>query len=275
MTPFEKDLWDKLSGYSPDEAGQTFKFSDRLARDNGWTKTYALAVVEEYKKFLFLCAITTTGVTPSDAVDQAWHLHLTYTRSYWTDLCRNILGKEIQHNPTKGGPQEASRYLDYYEQTLKLYESKFGTVPPEDIWPNSRKRFSDIDFVRVNKRTNWVLPKPGPNGRVFLVHATIAIILLYICYISVQDALHPTVIIVGVAILAVLVLYHFFRDEIRETPRGGPDGCGGGCAGSDDGHGHGHGHGDSGAESGCSSGCSGCSGSGCSGCSGCGGGGGD
>jgi len=271
MTPFEKDLWDKLSGFSPDEAGQAFKFSDRLARDNGWTKTYALAVVEEYKKFLFLCAITTTGVTPSDAVDQAWHLHLTYTRSYWTDLCRNILGKEIQHNPTKGGQQEATKYLDFYEQTLTLYHSKFGTLPPEDIWPNSGKRFSDIDFVRVNKRTNWVLPKPESNHKWFAIKLLLVFVLTMYCFKEAAAAWKPFAITVGIFVMVGMLFFQFNQEPAerrrRDADSGG--GCAGGCSDSD---GHGHGHGDSG----CSSGCSGCSGSGCSGCGGgCGGGGGD
>jgi hypothetical protein len=264
MTHFEKDLWDKLSQFTLDEPGQALNFSDRLARDNGWTKPYALAVVEEYKKFLFLCTITTTGVTPSDAVDQAWHLHLTYTRSYWTDLCAKMLGKDIQHNPTKGGGEEASKFLDLYEETLRLYASKFGVAPPENIWPNSIQRFSDIDFVRVNKRTNWVVPKPGTNGKRFFVHALMLILLVFFSYMNVGKALHLTVVVIGIAALTVLSLNHFFRDEMRESRRGSGEGsgCGGGCSSSS------HSHGD---DSGCSSGCSGCSGSGCSGCGGSGG----
>jgi len=271
MTPFEKDLWDKLSGFSPDEAGQTLKFSDRLARDNGWGSAYALAVVEEYKKFLFLCAITTTGVTPSDAVDQAWHLHLTYTRSYWTDLCRDIIGKEIQHNPTKGGKQEASKYLDCYEQTLEMYQSKFGIVPPEDIWPNSRERFSDIDFVRVNKRTNWVVPKPEPAHKWFAIKLFLVFVLTMFCLKEAPAEWKPLTVTVGVCAIVGMLIFKF-REEADDPQKRTSDsggGCSSGCS-SGDGHGHDHGHGDS--DSGCASGCSGCSGSGCSGCGGGGGG---
>jgi hypothetical protein len=90
-------------------------------------------VIEEYKKFIFLCFITQSGVTPSDAVDQAWHLHLTFTRSYWIDLCRDTLQTEIHHNPTMGGAKEGAKYDDYYTDTRQLYTEKFNIDPPADI----------------------------------------------------------------------------------------------------------------------------------------------
>ena len=34
-------------------------------------------------------------IGPSDEVDQAWHLHLVYTRSYWGEFCPNVLGKPL------------------------------------------------------------------------------------------------------------------------------------------------------------------------------------
>jgi hypothetical protein len=37
--------------------------------------------------------ISTHIVTPSEQVDQVWHLHLTYTRSYWDEFCPNVLGQ--------------------------------------------------------------------------------------------------------------------------------------------------------------------------------------
>src|SRR6478735_1062085 len=114
MTPIENELWMRIEQFELDEPGVAFKFSDRLARENGWTKAYAKRVIKEYKKFIFLCCISTHGVTPSDPVDQAWHLHLTYTRSYWIDLCKNTLNREIHHNPTKGGQKEAEKFDGFY-----------------------------------------------------------------------------------------------------------------------------------------------------------------
>jgi len=49
-------LWQKLEALDLD-GDAALSFSKRLARDNGWTHPFALRVVDEYKKFLFLAAI--------------------------------------------------------------------------------------------------------------------------------------------------------------------------------------------------------------------------
>lgn len=69
MTTQQAELWQKIRNFSLDDNSVVFKFSDRVARENGWTKTYSLRLIEEYKKFIFLSCITDTGVTPSDSVD--------------------------------------------------------------------------------------------------------------------------------------------------------------------------------------------------------------
>ena len=68
-------------------------FADRLARENGWSAAKAARVVDEYRRFCFLAATAGHEVTPSDAVDQAWHLHLTYSRDYWERFCPEVLGR--------------------------------------------------------------------------------------------------------------------------------------------------------------------------------------
>ena len=98
-----RELWDRLEAFEPDHPDSEFSFSMRLARDNGWNHEFAKRVIKEYKRFLFLCAEAGHPVTPSEEVDEAWHLHLCYTRSYWNDLCRDIIGKPIHHQPTTGG----------------------------------------------------------------------------------------------------------------------------------------------------------------------------
>jgi len=278
MTTSEKALWDKLNRFKFDIPGNAFNFSDRLARDNGWSKDLALAVLEEYRKFLFLCAISPTGVTPSDMVDQAWHLHLTYTHSYWTELCTDTLGKNLQHNPTKGGPQEAQKYTDYYGHTLALYQEKFGTPPPADIWPEGQQRFSDIDFVRINKRTNWVVPKPGRSS--YKLYITIVLVLVCVVHFMVPADWQQFTFTTALFLVLGLVMAAAVEKSGPDTEGSGGDGYAGeGYTGIDtgnsdyfhSGHHHWHGHGGhdghSGHSHGGDSGCSGCSASGCSGCS--------
>ena len=151
MTPPETALWQRIAAHSigPDDASLTF--TARLARENRWSLSHAEAVIGEYKRFCYLAIISGHDVTPSDAVDQAWHLHLTYTRDYWRSFCPEVLGAELHHGPTRGGPVERDRFYRQYAATLAAYEAAFGHPPPDDIWPVARQRFAiDPRGFRVN-----------------------------------------------------------------------------------------------------------------------------
>ena len=252
MTTSQTALWARISNFQLDEADAAFKFSDRLARENGWTHDHALRVIDEYKKFIFLCCISPTAVTPSDPVDQAWHLHLTFTKSYWTDLCQNTLQQELHHNPTKGGAEEAAKFDECYTLTRDLYISTFESEPPAGIWQNNETRFSDIDFVRVNRRLSWIIRKPAQSTKrkwftAFLVFGAIFSI----------NAEKPFLPVVITLVAGILLVSSFVSNHKSSSNSGGcgTGGCGTAGCGGDSGHG------------------SGCSSSGCSGCSsGCGGG---
>ncbi|MGL5138755.1 MAG: glycine-rich domain-containing protein, partial [Beijerinckiaceae bacterium] len=152
-------LWERIAKYTPDDPEAGFTFSDRLARENGWSKAYARRTVEEYKRFLYLAVTAGHEVTPSEAVDQAWHLHLVYTRSYWNDLCRDVLLRPLHHGPTKGGAQENARFHDNYDATLSRYAQEFGDKPPADIWLPAEERFKDASRWRfVDTSRYWLVP---------------------------------------------------------------------------------------------------------------------
>lgn len=153
------DLWQKINSFLIDDLGSDFKFSDRLARENSWSKEYTLRCIDEYKKFLFLCAEAGHKVTPSVAVDQVWHLHLCYTRSYWNDLCQDILGFPLHHGPTKGGKEENEKFNSWYEKSLDSYQKFFQTTPPEDIWPPSEVRFAPQNIKNIDVNKHFVVSK--------------------------------------------------------------------------------------------------------------------
>ena len=132
MAILHKQRWEQIQKFQIDKSSSSFKFSDRLAAENMWTKEYALRVIEEYKAFMYLCSIGKNR-TPSVAVDQCWHLHLLYTENYW-DKFMPILGRNIHHGPTEGGVIEESRYMSQYSETLKAYKDVFERTPPIDIW---------------------------------------------------------------------------------------------------------------------------------------------
>ncbi|MEZ4849274.1 MAG: hypothetical protein R3B93_11805 [Bacteroidia bacterium] len=159
MTEAQKTLWANIQNFELDDIASDFTFTDRLARENGWSLEFALRTVFEYKKFIFLICIAAHPLTPSDQVDQVWHLHLIYTESYWIDFCKNTLNRDIHHGPTKGGQAEKDKYHNWYEETKKVYQQVFQEQPPTDIWPSSRVRFGELRFTRINRHRNWVIPK--------------------------------------------------------------------------------------------------------------------
>ncbi len=270
MSGDEAALWTKLSTFAFDGADTQITFAARLARENGWSTAFTQRVIEEYRRFLFLCCVSPTGVTPSDPVDQAWHLHLTYTKSYWTDLCRNTLDREIHHNPTKGGASEGQKFNGMYSHSHDLYQHYFGEKPPAAIWHDNQQRFSDIDFERVNRRTNWIIRKPQWTKPGTLLTG-LALMGIAALFFQARGGL-IFLIFGAVALLFVALVKFAKRNESanHQTDTSSSDSIlFMGLYNSDDNH-DGHGDGDasdSGGDSGCSS--SGCS----SGCSGCGGGG--
>lgn len=144
----EHPIWVALSHHviGPPEA--TLPFTERLARENGWTPDHAARVVEEYKRFCFLAVTAGHAVTPSDAVDQAWHLHLTYSRDYWEHFCPSVLGRPLHHEPTTGEIDARHRYFRQYAETLKSYERTFGESSPADLWPTGAQRLLDDPKAR-------------------------------------------------------------------------------------------------------------------------------
>ena len=131
---------------------QLFRSRRGSPRENGWPRAFAARAIEEYRKFCFLAVHAGHPVTPSDEVDQVWHLHLTYSRHYWDALCRDALERPLHHGPTEGGAAEDRKFHDWYETTLASYRRFFGE-PPKDLWPASNERFDERhDFVRIDRR---------------------------------------------------------------------------------------------------------------------------
>jgi hypothetical protein len=160
MSPEQNDLWQKIRNFELDDPDASLSFTARLAHENGWSFEYTVRVVDEYKKFIFLQCVTGHPLTPSDQVDQAWHLHLLYTESYWIDFCTHTLQKQIHHGPTRGGDSERMKFENAYDHTLLTYRTIFGAGPPADVWPDREERFRDTSFRRVNLKRHWIVRKP-------------------------------------------------------------------------------------------------------------------
>lgn len=160
MTIEQNELYQKIQNFSLDKIDSQFNFTQKLAKENNWSMDYTERVIKEYKKFIFLAVSAEHPVSPSEMVDQVWHLHLTYTQSYWQEFCENILGKPLHHQPTNGGEKEKNKFIQWYQNTLNSYESFFGEKPPSDIWQTPEILFNEgFNYQRINTKYNWIIPK--------------------------------------------------------------------------------------------------------------------
>lgn len=243
MQAISNNLFNDIINFEIGSENDALTFVDRLSRENNWSLRFAQQCVEEYKKFIYLAMISDTPVTPSDEVDQVWHLHLTYTESYWVDLCQGVLKRPFHHGPTKGGDNESKKYHSQYQTTLDKYTDTFKQNPPSDIWPSREQRFRNADkFVRLNTKKYLLLKRKS----IFSLGGITALSLLLVACVS-EDS-NTSGIIVFLFLLLVLVcfyiIYKFFNSK-KHNKKG--NGCGSAGGGRDDG------------------------GSGCGGCGGCGG----
>ena len=162
MNTQESALWQKIETAPLIDADEDWLFQRKLAVQNGWTREFTERCVREYRKFLFLACASGHPISPSDAVDQVWHLHLTYTQAYWKVFCPEILGKPLHHSPSKGGREESQKFADWYQQTMNSYRAFFGEEP-SDIWPSAKDKVAEDHALhrRVNARRFWIIPKPA------------------------------------------------------------------------------------------------------------------
>lgn len=277
MVKTNPELWEKMANFSLDNPEASFSFTDRLARENGWSIEFSRRVIDEYKKFIYMSAVSGRSLTPSDEVDQAWHLHLVYSYSYWVEMCRKTLGGfKLHHGPTKGGTSEKTKYNDQYSKTLEIYKEEFGTEAPRDIWPDNKIRFGKVNFRRVNMHDNIVLNKEKikeSSLRLATLLFSISIAILFTSAKKQSSETELSTILLWTAgiIFAIFIIRGIYRYLTRRSRSGGSSGGYLGSSGASSG--------DSGCsiissffgcggDSGCGS--SGCGSSGCGGCGGCG-----
>lgn len=257
MNQQQEALWIKIHEFDIDGEPASFPFARRLAKENAWSPEYTHQVIEEYRKFLFLCAAAGHPCSPSDEVDEAWHLHLLYTDSYWNRLCKEVLPKPLHHGPTRGGKQESVKFQDWYAKTLQSYAKFFGE-PPRAVWPTPEDRYRKPVPV---KNEYFMIPKRLVTRVLTWMGAGAAILTGGIgCNYFAQSSsiIAPIIIPVVVLMFGGVIAYIIWS---QRQGRGGDTGSGfsstgcggthvGGCSGGishghshSDGHGHGHGHG--------------------------------
>ena len=178
-------------------------FESRLADDNGWTLGYALAVTEEYRRFLVLTQVAGQAVSPSPDVDEAWHLHLTRTAHY-TALCAALFGCFLHHEPARAG--EGDRHRDMYRETLAAYRQAFGFRAPPVLWPQPGRPAAP----QAVAAPGWTVPRelrPGHRLAVATVLLAIALgsLLLHVGLLDPLQTVGPGTFL-GLALLATVAL---------------------------------------------------------------------
>ena len=146
-------LYSELERIRFDTEETEFTFVKRITSENGWRIKYAERVLVEYRRFVVFVLLKFYTHTPSDAVDQVWHLHLVYSRSYWEELCGRFLQKQLHHQPMDGAGKDREVFYAQYNKTLVCYRETFGEDAPNDIWPQAAERVSEIArFQRVDMK---------------------------------------------------------------------------------------------------------------------------
>ncbi|APO72359.1 hypothetical protein IE4872_PD01842 (plasmid) [Rhizobium gallicum] len=221
----DPNLWNRLETYSLDQPGVSMPFSARLARETGWSSEFTQRVIQEYKRFIYLLCVSAETLTPSQDVDEVWHLHLIYTRDYWIDFCRDVLGREIHHDPTEGGAVESAKYRNCYRRTKVRYREEFNMTPPLDIWPDEQIRFKD---ARRSRRSSWWRSLSVTRSHLGIV-GCLAILVLFAGWSFEGSFSSVAPVLAGIAAFFALTMLLPVRRPRRD--RQNASGCGGGGSG--------------------------------------------
>ena len=150
-----KDLWEKIELFDFDHPPSEYGFTLRLAHENYWTQNFTKQAILEYKKFMYLAAVSDMMVSPSEIVDTVWHQHLIFTKSY-SEFC-TILGKQIQHIPSTQNKEDFQKFKLAKERTTKLYETHFGKQP-KSIWNHANPYESlNLKKSKFKLRTSLII----------------------------------------------------------------------------------------------------------------------
>lgn len=219
MKPEHLELAHRLGAYEFDDPAAALTFSERLARDHGWTARFTQRAVEEYKRFVFLAVAAGHPVSPSHIVDLVWHEHLIHTERYWMEFCGEVLGKPLHHHPTRGGAAETAKFAEWYANTLASYRVFFGEPALEDIWPRpERRRMADEQHLTVNPQQHWIVPKTQFKLCLTAAIAVGAILWWSLPVVSPLDYYGPHFLWFYLAsVLMGLIAGPLFRHQLREV----------------------------------------------------------
>lgn len=124
----------RILAWAEDDPVMQRRFRAQLAERTGWDAARCARAIDEYLRFCAVAARLGGRAVPSPAVDEVWHLHLTWTRDYWQEFCPRRLGLSLHHQPARGLAGEREALRSAYAETLHAYAAEFG-LPEADWWP--------------------------------------------------------------------------------------------------------------------------------------------
>ena len=127
----EEDVSDLLQGIIG-----YIKFLEKSAMKNfDLSKEEATELLQELGKFYVLKIIEKdydhNKLSPSEEVDELWHLHLLFPKKYY-QFCARFARNWIDHSPDAKYDGNHDRR---YSNTIKKYRSTFNADPPYSMWP--------------------------------------------------------------------------------------------------------------------------------------------
>ena len=124
-TDYRRDpLWLRLA-FLEREGGPSAAALHRLVeRETGWTPDRVRAIIEEYRRFLFLAMRAGHAVAPPPAIERVWNLHIAHAPNYW-----EVLSQLITERPVAEPGSLASA-----PSTLASYRAIFEIDAPAERW---------------------------------------------------------------------------------------------------------------------------------------------
>jgi hypothetical protein len=176
-------LWDRIQAQHPVLSGD-MAFLGRLRAEGVLSDPDPGPLILEYLRFAYLAWTDPAGATPSKTVDEVWHTHILFTRSYGR-FCAATRGETLHHDPG-GGDADEARFQEAYRRTLERYEAEFGP-PPTRFWP--RPAGPPEAKATPPAATKPPAPRPPPSSALPLVTAAIGGFLFFLATASPFGAL--------------------------------------------------------------------------------------
>ena len=128
-------IWYRIRGAMLPVARDGREFHEQLAEVTGLDPAAARDLELEYRRFLYLAAVTDAPREPIGLLRAAWDHHAGFD-GYLLDFCPWVLDR---HMPARAagkltGPAYAAAWFDY--------ATEFGTEPPAPYWPAPESRMA-------------------------------------------------------------------------------------------------------------------------------------